>query len=69
MKMTASDLKALGVIDRIITEPVGGAHRDSALASARLGQAITEEINALVSFSATELRSRRRAKFLAMGTA
>jgi acetyl-CoA carboxylase carboxyl transferase subunit alpha len=69
MKMTASDLKALGVIDRIITEPVGGAHRDSALASARLGQAIIEEIDALASFSATELRSRRRAKFLAMGTA
>ncbi len=69
MKMTANDLKALGVIDRIITEPVGGAHRDVALASARLGQAITEEIDALSSFSAADLISRRREKFLAMGTA
>ncbi len=69
MKMTARDLKALGVIDRIITEPVGGAHRDIALASARLGQAITEEIDALASFSAADLISRRREKFLAIGTA
>lgn len=68
MKMTANDLKALGVIDRIITEPIGGAHRDIALASARLGQAITEEIDALASFSAADLISRRREKFLAMGT-
>jgi acetyl-CoA carboxylase carboxyl transferase subunit alpha len=69
MKMTANDLKALGVIDRIITEPVGGAHRDIALASARLGHAITEEIDALALFSAADLISRRREKFLAMGTA
>ena len=69
MKMTASDLKSLGVIDRIIIEPVGGAHRDSALASANLGRAIAEELDAMSALSSAELRRRRQAKFLAMGTA
>ncbi len=68
MKMTASDLKSLGVIDRIVAEPVGGAHRDPALASANLGRAIGEELDVLSALSPTELRKRRQAKFLAMGT-
>ena len=69
MKMTASDLKSLGVIDRIVAEPVGGAHRDPALASANLGLAIGEELDAMSALSSAELRKRRQAKFLAMGTA
>jgi acetyl-CoA carboxylase carboxyl transferase subunit alpha len=68
MKMTASDLKALGVIDRIVAEPVGGAHRDPGLACANLSKAIQDELAALQPYSAAELRSRRQAKFLAMGT-
>lgn len=67
MKMTANDLKSLGVIDRIVPEPVGGAHRDPGLASANLGFAIGEELDALSAYSALELRQRRRMKFLAMG--
>jgi acetyl-CoA carboxylase carboxyl transferase subunit alpha len=67
MKMTANDLKSLGVIDRIVPEPVGGAHRDPVLASANLGHAIGEELDALSSFNAVELRQRRRSKFLSMG--
>ena len=67
MKMTAEDLKGLGVIDRIVKEPVGGAHRDYALASANLGQAVGEELRALTGLSAIELKLQRRAKFLAMG--
>jgi acetyl-CoA carboxylase carboxyl transferase subunit alpha len=67
MKMTAGDLKALGVIDRIVPEPVGGAHRDHPLATASLGQAIVEELDALSGFDAKELKRQRRAKFLAMG--
>jgi acetyl-CoA carboxylase carboxyl transferase subunit alpha len=67
MKMTADDLKALGVIDRIVAEPMGGAHRDHAMAAAALGKAIAEEIDALTGFSAKELLQQRRAKFLAMG--
>jgi acetyl-CoA carboxylase carboxyl transferase subunit alpha len=67
MKMTAEDLKALGVIDRIVGEPMGGAHRDHAMAAAALGKAIGEEIDALARFSAKELLQQRHAKFLAMG--
>ena len=67
MKMTADDLKGLGIIDRIIKEPVGGAHRDYAMAGAALGKAIDEELDALSGLSARELQQQRRAKFLAMG--
>lgn len=67
MKMTADDLKSLRVIDRIVKEPMGGAHRDHSMASAALGKAIGEELDALSAFSSKELRQQRRAKFLAMG--
>jgi acetyl-CoA carboxylase carboxyl transferase subunit alpha len=67
MKMTADDLKSLRVIDRIVKEPMGGAHRDHALASASLAKAIGEELDALAAFSSKELQQQRRAKFLAMG--
>ena len=56
MKMTADDLKSLRIIDRIVKEPVGGAHRDHALAAATLASAIDED-----------LVQQRRAKFLSMG--
>ncbi|WP_448660516.1 acetyl-CoA carboxylase carboxyltransferase subunit alpha [Sphingomonas sp. CJ99] len=67
MKVTAQDLKALGVIDRIVGEPQGGAHRDHAAAIAALGQAIDRELTAIEGDSPESLRSARRAKFLAMG--
>ncbi len=67
MKMTADDLKSLKVIDRIVKEPMGGAHRDHELATASLAKAIGEELDALSVFSAKELLQQRRAKFLSMG--
>ena len=67
MKMTADDLKSLGVIDRIVKEPVGGAHRDFEMATAALGKAIGEELDALSGFSPKEIQQQRRAKFLSMG--
>lgn len=67
MKMTADDLKSLRIIDRIVKEPVGGAHRDHALAAAALASAIDAELAALSAFSAKELLQQRRAKFLSMG--
>jgi acetyl-CoA carboxylase carboxyl transferase subunit alpha len=67
MKMTADDLKSLGVIDRIVKEPIGGAHRDYEMATAALGKAIGEELDALSGFSPKEIQQQRRAKFLAMG--
>ena len=68
MKMTAQDLKSLGIIDRIVSEPVGGAHRDPGLACANLGKAIGEELDALASLTDKQLRQQRHAKFLSMGT-
>jgi acetyl-CoA carboxylase carboxyl transferase subunit alpha len=67
MRMTASDLKSLGVIDRIVPEPMGGAHRDHGLAIATLAQAVEGELAALSKLSSADLQRERRAKFLAMG--
>ncbi len=67
MKVTAQDLLGLGVIDRIVREPVGGAHRDPAAACATLGKAIGEEIEALVGKSPDELRNLRAERFLRIG--
>jgi acetyl-CoA carboxylase carboxyl transferase subunit alpha len=67
MKMTAQDLAELGVIDRIVPEPVGGAHRDPATASASLAKAIGEELDALTGRDASELRRQREERFLAIG--
>lgn len=67
MKMTADDLKSLRIIDRIVQEPTGGAHRDQAMAAANLAFAIGEELDALLAFSSKDLLQQRRAKFLAMG--
>ena len=67
MKMTASDLKALGVVDSIVPEPIGGAHRDHTLAIANLGAAIEQSLEGLVKLSRGDLRRQRHAKFLKMG--
>ncbi|VAW01359.1 Acetyl-coenzyme A carboxyl transferase alpha chain [hydrothermal vent metagenome] len=68
MKITAQSLKKLGAIDRIIKEPVGGAHRDPALCIAALGKAIAEEVDTLKNMDRKELRKMRRDKFLKIGT-
>jgi acetyl-CoA carboxylase carboxyl transferase subunit alpha len=67
MKMTALDLKSLGVVDRIVPEPMGGAHRDHMLATATLSQVLDDELAQLGDLSRDELQQQRRAKFLAMG--
>ncbi len=67
MKMTAQDLIELGVIDRIVEEPMGGAHRDPAAAAMSLGAAIGEELDALAGLDADTLRAKREARFLAIG--
>jgi len=67
MKMTAQDLEKLGVIDRIVPEPVGGAQRDPAAAVESLAQAIGEELDALSGLDADTLRRRREERFLAIG--
>jgi acetyl-CoA carboxylase carboxyl transferase subunit alpha len=67
MKITASDLQALGVIDRIVPEPLGGAHRDPDAAIGSLKGAILEELEGCASLGPRELVAQRRAKFLAIG--
>jgi acetyl-CoA carboxylase carboxyl transferase subunit alpha len=67
MRVTAADLRQLGVIDRIVPEPVGGAHRDPAEAMATLGEAIGEELDALSGESGEAVRAQRRAKYLSIG--
>jgi acetyl-CoA carboxylase carboxyl transferase subunit alpha len=65
MKITAEDLKSLGVIDAIIPEPVGGAHRDAEKVIAATGDVIANALAELA--QKNDLRADRRQKFLDMG--
>ncbi|HET9069642.1 MAG TPA: acetyl-CoA carboxylase carboxyltransferase subunit alpha [Amaricoccus sp.] len=67
LRLTAQDLLALGVIDRIVPEPKGGAQRDKPAAVARVGAAIAELLAELDGRKPAELRKARRRKFLDMG--
>ncbi|MCH7628684.1 MAG: acetyl-CoA carboxylase carboxyltransferase subunit alpha [Proteobacteria bacterium] len=67
MKVTAQDLLGLGVIDRIVREPVGGAHRDPAGTALALGKAIGEELDALAGKAPDALRALRAERFLKIG--
>jgi acetyl-CoA carboxylase carboxyl transferase subunit alpha len=67
MKITAADLHGLGVVDRLIPEPLGGAHRDPDGAIGSLKGAIVEELNGCCELGPDELVAQRRAKFLAIG--
>ena len=67
MKITAQDLIKFGVIDAIITEPAGGAHRDPSAAIAATGDAIEEAFRQLGNMDRDAVRQHRREKFLNMG--
>jgi acetyl-CoA carboxylase carboxyl transferase subunit alpha len=67
MKIAAQDLLDIKVIDSIIEEPVGGAHRDRNLAMARVGDAIESALSRLETLSADELKRSRRERFLNIG--
>lgn len=67
MKITAQDLKKLGVVDEIIGEPLGGAHRGRSEAIAATGDAIERTLTAYENVSGDVLRTQRREKFLAIG--
>lgn len=68
MKITAQHLKRNGVIDRIVKEPIGGAHRDPVAAARMLGEALTEELDLLSGQSGSALTAAREARFLAIGS-
>jgi acetyl-CoA carboxylase carboxyl transferase subunit alpha len=67
MKITAQDLKGLGIIDMIIPEPVGGAHRDTASIVKRTGDAIAKSLGEFSAMSADAVRRQRQEKFLEIG--
>ena len=67
MRITAEDLKSLGVIDGIIKEPVGGAHRDPGQVILATGDVIAKALGELSSVSGDAVRAERRQKFLSIG--
>jgi acetyl-CoA carboxylase carboxyl transferase subunit alpha len=60
-------LLELGVIDQIVPEPMGGAHREPAAAIASVGAAIASALDAFAEFDSTQIRHQRRDRFLAIG--
>ncbi len=67
LRLTAQDLEALGVVDKVIPEPVGGAHRDPKSVLAAVGDEVERALRELVPVPGGELRARRREKFMRMG--
>ena len=67
LKLTAQDLYKLGIIDEIVDEPLGAAHREPAKTIAAVGDAIAQHLRDLATLDGDSLRMRRREKFLEMG--
>jgi acetyl-CoA carboxylase carboxyl transferase subunit alpha len=67
LRLTADDLKRLGLIDRVIPEPLGGAQRDAAGTIKAVGEAVADVLAPLVALDGATLKARRREKFLDMG--
>ena len=67
LKITAQDLLRFGVVDSILREPAGGAHRDPDGMIASAGNAIAQAFNDMRSLDATTIRDQRRQKFLDIG--
>lgn len=67
LKVTAQHLRELGVIDRILPEPLGGAHRDRKKTMSDVGLAVADELAQMAGKSSDQLRAERQQKFLDMG--
>ena len=67
MKITGPDLLGLKIVDRVIPEPLGGAHRDPEVAIKAVGDTLEEELKGLSKLSAVELRAQRADRFYAIG--
>jgi len=68
LKLTAPELLRLGVIDRVVPEPLGGAHRLPGESIAAMGEALDDALSALLGFDGDRLLEERRRKFLAVGS-
>ena len=69
MKVTAQDLLSLGVIERVVAEPTGGAHRDAGKTAQALLGAIEQELDVLSALPTGDLLARREERFLKIGRA
>ena len=67
MKLTAKDLLKLGVIDEIISEPLGGAHRDPEVIAADIKHSIMKNLKSFENLSKEEIYDHRKVKFLQIG--
>ncbi|MEP6602932.1 MAG: acetyl-CoA carboxylase carboxyltransferase subunit alpha [Spartobacteria bacterium] len=67
LKLTSDDLLRLGVVDEIVREPAGGAHRDHDLAAANVGHALRRNLEALLEHPIEQLLKKRYEKFRALG--
>ncbi len=67
MKLTAKDLLSLGIIDEVIEEPVGGAHRDHTLISNNIKASLIKNLNFFENLSGEEIYDHRKTKFLKIG--
>lgn len=67
LRLTAKDMLKLGVIDAIVQEPLGGAHRDVTAAIASLGDNVKRQLDDMASLSPDALKADRRAKYIAIG--
>ncbi|MEM9139771.1 MAG: acetyl-CoA carboxylase carboxyltransferase subunit alpha [Pseudomonadota bacterium] len=68
LRLTAQDLDRLGVCDRIVTEPIGGAQRDRAAVIQAVGRAISDTLSAYDGLTPDQIRAERRSKFMDMGS-
>jgi acetyl-CoA carboxylase carboxyl transferase subunit alpha len=67
LRLTADDLRRLKLVDEVVPEPLGGAHRDAAAAVGAVGDAVDAALKGLRTMDAATLKARRREKFLEMG--
>ena len=68
LRLTAKDLSALGVCDEVITEPMGGAHRDKPATIEAVGKALQKMLYAYAKSKPDAIRAERRKKYLALGS-
>ena len=67
LRLTAQDMLKLGVVDQIVDEPLGGAHRDIKAAIDTLGDGMAKQLDELASLTANAVKADRRAKYVAIG--
>ena len=67
LKLTAEDLRRLSLVDAVVPEPMGGAHREPEVALAAVGEQVAALLEPLLALDGATLRARRREKFLEMG--